>query len=64
LAWRKEDFAVPPHDHLFKSLFCALFRDLLLLVDAELASWLSPEAEVEFRDKELIPDSPEAEHGW
>ncbi|HEV7670909.1 MAG TPA: hypothetical protein VGS22_20505 [Thermoanaerobaculia bacterium] len=55
---------MPPHDHLFKSLFCALFRDLLLLVDAELASWLSPEAEVEFRDKELIPDSPEAEHGW
>jgi hypothetical protein len=53
---------VPPHDHLFKSLFRALFRDLLLLVDAKLAARLSPTAEVEFRDKELIPDSPKAEH--
>ena len=53
---------MPPHDHLFKSLFRALFRDLLLLVDAQLAARLSPEAKVEFRDKELIPDTPEEEH--
>ena len=53
---------MPPHDHLFKSLFRALFRDLLLLVDAQLAAWLSPDSEVEFRDKELIPDSPKEEH--
>jgi len=53
---------VPPHDHLFKTLFRALFRDLLHLVDAKLAACLPPEAEVEFLDKELIPDSPEEEH--
>ncbi len=53
---------MPPHDHLFKSLFRAFFRDLLLLVDARLAAWLSPEAEVEFLDKELIPDAPKDEH--
>jgi hypothetical protein len=53
---------VPPHDHLFKSLFRALFRDLLLLVDAQLAARLPAEAEVEFRDKELILDAPEEEH--
>ncbi len=53
---------MPPHDHLFKSLFRALFRDLLHLVDAKLAACLPPEAEVEFLDKELIPDSPEDEH--
>jgi len=53
---------VPPHDNLFKSLFRAFFRDLLLLMDAKLAAWLSPDAEVEFLDKELILHSPEAEH--
>ncbi len=53
---------MPLHDHLFKSLFYAFFRDLLLLVDAKLAAWLAPDAEVEFRDKELIPGSPEEEH--
>ena len=53
---------MPPHDHLFKSLFRAFFRDLLLLVDARLAAWLSPDAEVEFLDKELIPDAPKDEH--
>ncbi len=53
---------MPPHDHLFKTLFCAFFRDLLLLVDVPLAAWLAPDAEVEFRDKELIPDSPQEEH--
>jgi hypothetical protein len=53
---------VPPHDHLFKSLFRALFRDLLRLVDAQLAACLPAEEEVEFLDKELIPDSPEEEH--
>ncbi|HEV7669168.1 MAG TPA: hypothetical protein VGS22_11620 [Thermoanaerobaculia bacterium] len=53
---------MPPHDHLFKSLFRAFFRDLLLLLDAQLAAWLPAGAEVEFRDKELIPDSPQEEH--
>ncbi len=52
---------MPPHDHLFKSLFRTFFRDLLLLVDARLAAWLGLDTAVEFRDKELIPDSPEGE---
>ncbi len=53
---------MPPHDNLFKSLFRSLFRDLLLLVDAQLAARLPAKAEVEFRDKELLPDSPQEEH--
>ena len=53
---------MPPHDHLFKALFRAFFRDLLALVDARLAACLLPEAKAEFRDKELIPDSPKEEH--
>lgn len=52
---------MPLHDHLFKSLFRTFFRDLLLLFDAKLAVWLGPDTVVEFRDKELIPDSPERE---
>ncbi len=53
---------MPPHDHLFKSLFRAFFRELLLLVDAQLVGRLPAEAEVEFRDKELVPEAPEEEH--
>ena len=53
---------MPPHDHLFKTLFRVFFRDLLLLVDAKLAAWIGPDAKVEFRDKELIPDPPKDEH--
>ena len=52
---------MPPHDHLFKSLFRAFFRDLLLLVGVKIAEWLAPDTAVEFRDKELIPDSPKGE---
>src|SRR6185295_8445187 len=53
---------VTSHDHLFKSLFQAFFRDLLLLVDANLASRLASEAAVEFLDKELLPDFSDGEH--
>jgi len=49
------------HDHLFKSLFRTFFRDLLLLVDVKIAAWLGPDTALEFRDKELIPDSPKGE---
>ena len=52
---------MPPHDHLFKALFRAFFRDLLFLVEAQLAAWLAPDAAVEFRDKELVPEPPAGE---
>lgn len=48
-----------PHDPLFKTLFRELFRDLLLLVAPKLAARLVPDAKVEFRDQELIPESTE-----
>src|SRR6185295_18482052 len=38
---RGEISAVTSHDRLFKSLFQAFFRDLLLLVDADLAARLA-----------------------
>ncbi len=53
---------MPPHDHLFKSLFRAFFRQLLLLVDVQLAARVAPETAIEFRDKELIPNVPEEDH--
>jgi len=53
---------VTSHDRLFKSLFQAFFRELLLLVDANLAARLAPEAVVEFLDKELLPEFPDGEH--
>ncbi len=53
---------MPPHDHLFKSLFRAFFRQLLLLVDVQLAARVAPETAIEFRDKELIPNIPEEDH--
>src|SRR6185295_9277701 len=37
-------------------------RDLLLLVDADLAARLAPEAVVEFLDKEILPEFPDGEH--
>jgi len=53
---------VTSHDRLFKSLFQAFFRDLLLLVDPNLAAQLAPGMVVEFLDKELLPEFPDGEH--